>query len=79
MSQVLYRVSVCRWSAERYVLDGHAGHRLQGVVPGGGEVVAVTLHLDGLQPLGHRAEGAEVGRVLVQQGADGSEGGEETS
>lgn len=38
-------------------LVGHLHHLLDGSVAGRHEVLCVLLHLDGLQPLGHRAEG----------------------
>ena len=38
-------------------LVGHLCHLLEGAVAGHQEVLCVLLHPDGLQPLGHRAEG----------------------
>lgn len=48
-----------------YSLDGHPGHRLQGSVARRREVVSVAVHLDGFQPVAHRAEGGKVRRALV--------------
>lgn len=58
-----------------YSLDGHPGHRLQRIVAGCSEVVSVTVHLNGFQPVGNRAEGRKVRRALVQQRADWPIGG----
>ena len=38
-------------------LIGHLHHLLDGGVAGRQEVLCVLLHLDGLEPLGHRAKG----------------------
>lgn len=40
-----------------YSLLCHVDHGLWSGVTGGGEVVAVSLHADGLQPVLHRAHG----------------------
>ena len=45
------------WDLSADSLVGHLHHLLDGRVAGRQEVLSVLLHLDGFQPLGHRAEG----------------------
>lgn len=61
-----------KYHTNGFLLDSHPRHGLKRAVAGCREVVFVPLHLNGFQPLGHRAERAEVRRALVQQWTDGS-------
>lgn len=62
------------WGLPIYLLDWHPGHRFQGTVASRREVVSVSLHLDGFQPLSHWAEGGEVWCALIQQWTNWSAG-----
>lgn len=48
-------------------LVGHLYHLLNGRVAGCQEVLCVLLHLDGLEPLGHGAEGHPLGAAGAGQ------------
>lgn len=59
-----------------YSLLRHVDHRLWSGVTGGREVVAVSLHADGLQPVLHRAHRRRrLGAAGLQQGGVGPGGG----
>lgn len=55
-------------------LAGHLQHLLDGAVARGHEVLGVLVHLDGLEPLGHRAERDALGAAGAGQ-ADGDPAG----
>lgn len=48
-----------------YSLDSHSRHRLQVAVPRGSEVVLVSAHVHGVQPLSHGVKGREGGERPV--------------
>lgn len=62
------------WGLHINLLDWHPGHRFQGTVASRCEVVPVSLHLDGFQPLSHWAESGEVWCALIQQWTNWSAG-----
>ena len=59
------------------LLNRHPCHRFQRAVASSCEVVFVSLHLNGFQPVSHRAKSGEVWCALIQQGTDGSVHGSE--
>lgn len=61
--------------SQRHSLLRHVDYGLWSVVTGGREVVAVSLHADGLQPVLHRAHGRRrLGAAGLQQGGVGPGG-----
>lgn len=69
---------MCRKDHSKAILlDSHSSDRFERAVAGSCEVVHVSLHLDGFQPLADQSERGEIWSVLVKQWAYGSEEKEE--